>query len=99
VEQRFLAKDDNQVFDRSTSYDDRQLIGRHESQSRVIVFDEEIDIKDLRRFKKAGKKWVQESLSGCFEGMDGCRSRRRFYLSTRIFLCDTWQCADLSSFF
>jgi hypothetical protein len=61
VEQRFLAKDDNQVFDRSTSYGDRQLIGSLESQSRVIAFDEETDIKDLRRFKKTGKEWVQES--------------------------------------
>jgi signal transduction histidine kinase/CheY-like chemotaxis protein len=52
--------DDNKVFDRSTSYDDRKLDGHH-SQSRIIVFDEETDIEDLRRFKKTGKKWVQES--------------------------------------
>jgi signal transduction histidine kinase/CheY-like chemotaxis protein len=58
----FFSNDDNQVFDRSTSDDDRQLVGSHDSQSsRVIVFDEETNIEDLRRFKKTGKKWAQES--------------------------------------
>jgi signal transduction histidine kinase/CheY-like chemotaxis protein len=52
-------KDGNLVFNRSTSFHDRQH--RQETQGGVIVFDEETDIEDLRRFKKTGKKWVQES--------------------------------------
>ena len=70
------------------SYDDRELVGSYDSQSRVIVFNEETDIEDLLRFKKTGKKvGAGESLSGCFEGMDSCRRRRLFHLSTRHLLC------------
>jgi signal transduction histidine kinase/CheY-like chemotaxis protein len=49
------------VFDRSTSQDDRKLVVNHDSKDSVSVFDEETDIEDLRRFKKTGRKWVQES--------------------------------------
>jgi signal transduction histidine kinase len=53
----FFSDDSNQVFD------GRRAGASHgpESQSRVTVFDEETDIEDLRRFKKTGKNWVQES--------------------------------------
>jgi signal transduction histidine kinase/CheY-like chemotaxis protein len=59
----FFSNGGNQVFDPSTSHDGHQGGGsrRPESQGRVIVFDEETDIEELRLFKKTGKKWVQES--------------------------------------
>jgi signal transduction histidine kinase/CheY-like chemotaxis protein len=59
----FFSNDGNQVFDRSTSYDGNPESDsrRPESRNEAIVFDEETDIEDLRRFKKTGKKWLHES--------------------------------------
>jgi signal transduction histidine kinase len=58
----FFCNDSNQVSHKSTSYDGTQhTADSHDLQSRVIVFDEETDIEDLRRFKDTGKMWVHES--------------------------------------
>jgi signal transduction histidine kinase/CheY-like chemotaxis protein len=56
----FFSNDSNQEFDQSTSYDDYQA-GSDNFPGRVVVFDEETDMEDLRRFKKTGSKWVHES--------------------------------------
>jgi signal transduction histidine kinase/CheY-like chemotaxis protein len=53
----FFSNDGNPVFDRTSTWYNHGP----ESQGRVTVFDEETDIEDLRRFKKTGKKWVQET--------------------------------------
>jgi signal transduction histidine kinase/CheY-like chemotaxis protein len=56
----FLSNKCNQVVDRKI-YDGQKHVDSHGSKGRVIVFDEETDIEDLRRFKKTGMKWVQET--------------------------------------
>jgi signal transduction histidine kinase/CheY-like chemotaxis protein len=47
---KFMCNDGNPITDSD------------ESMDRVLVFDEETDIKDLRHFKISGKKWVHESI-------------------------------------